>query len=453
MTSRLLVATLLLLTAFPCLGADTLPARLDDDAFWKLISTLSEPGGTFQSDNLLSNETDFPYVMEELRQTVKPGGVYLGVGPEQSFNYIAAIQPKMAFIIDIRRDNMLQHFMYKALFELSPDRASFVSRLFSIRRPADLRDDMTAAELFDAYADMPADSTLFHTNLKEIETVIVGKHHLPISDDDRSRIEQIYAAFRQFGPLINYNSFGGYGGRRFMPSYAELMTATDHSGREWSYLASEASYQAVRELEIRNLIVPLTGDFGGPQAIRGMAKYLEEHGAVVWAFYTSNVEGYLFRGGDRRGNPNGGARNFFDNVATLPLDDASTFIRWIPNFGGNLRPPSIVLAPMRANIEDFREGRFTGADAYSITGFSLGARNGGFNDSFRGASAQRALWVARLRIFFYASWVLVGFLIRFLFWRPDKPESFVFARRLLASCGWGLGGLAIAVTLGYLARV
>ena len=453
MTSRLLVASLLFLAAVPCLGADTLPAQLDDGAFWKLISALSEQGGTFQSDNLLSNETDFPYVMKDLKQKVKPGGVYLGVGPEQSFNYIAATQPKIAFIIDIRRDNMLQHFMYKALFELSPDRVSFISRLFSRRRPSGLRNEMTAAELFDAYADMPADSTLFHTNFKEIEAVIAGKHQLPMSGEDRSRIEQIYAAFHQFGPLINYNSFGGFGGRRFMPSYAELMTATDHDGREWSYLASEESYQTVRDLQIRNLVVPLTGDFGGPQAIRGMAKYLKEHGAVVSAFYTSNVEGYLFRGGDRQGNPNGGAQNFFDNAATLPLDDASTFIRWLPNFGRNYGTPSIVLAPMRANIEDFREGRFTGADAYSITGFSVGARTGGFNDSYRRASAQRSLWVARLRIFFYASWALVGFLIRFLFWRSDKPDRIVFARRLLASFAWGLGGLAIAVTLGYLARV
>ena len=451
MNSRCLVATLLLLAAVPCLGAGTLPVRLDDGAFWKLISTLSEQGGTFQSDNLLSNETDFPFVMEELQQKVKPGGVYLGVGPEQSFNYIAATQPGMAFIIDIRRDNMLQHFMYKALFELSPDRASFVSRLFSIRRPADLRSEMTAAELFDAYADRPADSALFQTNFKEIEAVIVRKHQIPLSEEDRSRIEQIYSVFSRFGPLINYNSFGGFGGRRFMPSYAELMTATDHDGREWSYLASETSYRVVRDLQLRNLIVPLTGDFGGPQAIRGVAKYLKEHGVVVSAFYTSNVEGYLFRGGDRQGNPNGGVQNFFVNVATLPLDDASTFIRWLPNLGRNYGPPSIVLAPVRANIEAFQEGRFTDAD--SITGFSLGARPAGLNDSYRRAPTQRSLWLARLRIPFYASWALAAFSIRFLFWRSDEQGGMVFARRLLASCAWGLVGFGIAATLAYLAGV
>ena len=55
--------------------------------------------------------------------------------PEQNFTYIAALKPKMAFIIDIRRGNLQLHLMYKALFELSSDRADFIFRLFSRKRP------------------------------------------------------------------------------------------------------------------------------------------------------------------------------------------------------------------------------------------------------------------------------------------------------------------------------
>jgi hypothetical protein len=109
-----------------------------------------------------------------------------------------------------------------------------------------------------------------------------------LTRDDLASIENMYAAFRDFGPAINYNSRGGgIGGRAFMPSYQELMTETDSNGREWSYLASEESYRAVRDLELRNLIVPITGDFGGPSAIRSVGKFLKDHGAVVSAFYTS----------------------------------------------------------------------------------------------------------------------------------------------------------------------
>ena len=428
-------------------AADTLPERIENPAFWKLVETLSEESGTFQSDNLLSNETDFPYIMAELQRMAKTDGVFLGVGPEQSFNYIAALHPKMAFIIDIRRQNMLEHLMYKALFELSPDRASFVSRLFSRRQPEGLSGEATAAEIFEAFADVPAESALFRKNLADIEKVLIESRHFPISSGDRAYIEKVYDAFREFGPLINYNSAGGVGTRRFMPSYSELMTAVDFKGQEWSYLASEASYETVRNLENRNLIVPVTGDFGGSRAIRGVGQYLKDHAAMVSAFYTSNVEGYLFQGGDRQGNPNGGARRFYENVATLPLDDSSTFIRWVPGFSRNSGTISIVLAPMQATIDDFHEGRFTGVDLSQGNGFGYGL-------TFRNnVPAQRSIWVARLRILFYSSWALMGFLIRYFIWGSARTERFSSPRRILSSLAWGAGGFALALILGSLSRV
>ena len=125
MTSRARVSIVTIITLLYGLAStaafatDTLPERIADQEFWRLIRTLSEGNGTFQSENLLSNEVEFANTAARLRQRVKPGGVYLGVGPEQNFNYIATIRPKIAFIIDIRRQNMLEHLMYKAVFELS----------------------------------------------------------------------------------------------------------------------------------------------------------------------------------------------------------------------------------------------------------------------------------------------------------------------------------------------
>src|SRR3954463_1961303 len=122
------LVALLLLSAPRFRAADSLPSQIADDAFWKLIETSSEDGGIFQSENFLSNETGFQAVIPTLRQTTKPGGVYMGVGPEQNFTYIAGIRPKIAFIIDIRHQNMLEHMIYKAIFELSSDRVDFVSK-------------------------------------------------------------------------------------------------------------------------------------------------------------------------------------------------------------------------------------------------------------------------------------------------------------------------------------
>ena len=50
------------------------------------------------------------------------------MGPEQNFTYIAKIRPRIAFIVDIRRQAIIQHLMYKAVFHLSPDRVQFLSR-------------------------------------------------------------------------------------------------------------------------------------------------------------------------------------------------------------------------------------------------------------------------------------------------------------------------------------
>src|SRR4029077_16351098 len=107
------------------------------------------------------NETGFQAVIPVLKQTTRPDGVYIGVGPEQNFTYIAAIRPKVAFIIDIRRQNMVEHMIYKALFEMSAERADFIARLFARKRPAGLTEQSTADELFRAFDTAPIDNDAF----------------------------------------------------------------------------------------------------------------------------------------------------------------------------------------------------------------------------------------------------------------------------------------------------
>ena len=131
-------------------GAADLPARLTDAEFWRLSETFSEPGGTFHSDNFVSNEAWYQHVVPDLVRRARQGGVYLGVGPEQNFTYLVATRPRMAFIIDIRRGNLHEHLLYKALFELSADRAEFVSRLFGRPKPTGLAREASVEQIFDA---------------------------------------------------------------------------------------------------------------------------------------------------------------------------------------------------------------------------------------------------------------------------------------------------------------
>src|SRR5262245_40959532 len=151
------------------IAQQAIPSRISDETFWRMVVDFSEPGGSFRSDNFVSNEIAFQYVIPELKRITTPGGVYVGVGPDQNFTYVVAMQPRIAFVIDIRRQNMLQHLLYKVLLEQSGDRADFLSRLFSRPRPSGLDASSTADAIFQAYASATPDSGLYLKNLANVK--------------------------------------------------------------------------------------------------------------------------------------------------------------------------------------------------------------------------------------------------------------------------------------------
>jgi hypothetical protein len=320
-------------------SARTVPTRLADEEFWKLSSNFSEADGSFRSDNLLSNEINFQYVIPTLLQTAKQGRVYMGVGPEQNFTYITALKPAMVFIVDIRHGNLDVQLMYKALFELSKDRADFVSRLFSRKRPDGLTAESSAHDIFEAYLQAERSKELFDANLLAIQEHLQKKHGFPLSAGDLEGIEWALGNYYRYGPGINYNSsaseaapeivgatgFGRRGGGFGGVTYADLMMADDGANQFRSYLANEDNFLFMKDLESRNMLVPVVGDFGGSKAIREVAKYLKSIDSMVSAFYLSNVEQYL--------SQDGKTANFMANIAQLPLDESSTFIRSGGGFG------------------------------------------------------------------------------------------------------------------------
>lgn len=303
-------------------GAGALPEHLSDKAFWALSSELSEENGYFRSDNLVSNEMWMQHVIGDLVKTTRPGRVYLGVGPEQNFTYIAAVKPAMVFIVDVRRENLQLHLMYKALFELSQDRAAFVSRLFSKKRPPGLTTKSTAEEIFNAFAEVPTSEALYQENLKAIQDHLVKTLGLPLRDEDLKGIQYVAYQFYWFGPVLTYSSTNPTNGRMrgsTMPTYYDVMLSTDADNRNRGYLAEEENFLFVKQLHSRNMLVPVVGNFGGPTALRSVGRYLKEQGATVAAFYLSNVEQYLLQSDL--------IPSFCGNVASLPLDEQSTFIR------------------------------------------------------------------------------------------------------------------------------
>src|SRR5215831_11323136 len=230
-----IVSLLLLLSAQVRATVREVPDQLSDIAFWQMIDSFSEEEKPYDPF-YMSNEVDYPAAAAQLAASKNYGGVYIGVGPEQNFTYIANLRPSLAFVIDIRRENVLEHLMYKAIFELSPTRSAFVSRLFSrVERP--VGPEAKAEELFRDLGNVH--SGLSGKTSEEIRNQLTNVHGYPLSTADLDAIDRIHSLLAQF-----------------MLTYLELMARTDENGGQWSYLASDGNYQTVRNLQLRNLIVP-----------------------------------------------------------------------------------------------------------------------------------------------------------------------------------------------------
>src|SRR4029079_7788958 len=98
---------------------------------------------------------------------------YLGVGPDQNFTYIAALKPRISFIVDIRRQNMLLHLMYKAIVEESPTRSEFLARLFSRPEPTDVPANATPDLLLAAFQRLEPDPVAYQSTRPEIRRLLI----------------------------------------------------------------------------------------------------------------------------------------------------------------------------------------------------------------------------------------------------------------------------------------
>jgi hypothetical protein len=294
--------------------------------------------------------------VDKLKQLAAPGGAYLGVGPEQNYTYIAKLRPQIAFLLDIRRQAIIQHLMYKAVFHLAPTRAQFLSRLLSRPLPKEKAPaaDAPLDELLTLLDQLPADDQTYAANLALIKKTIQEDFQFPLNELDQQRLEYVYKSFRSDGLEIAYRVEGSWGGSYF-PTLKEILAGTDLKGRQGNFLASVSDYEFVRGMHEKHLIIPVVGNFAGPKAIGAVGEYLRQRGATVTAFYLSNVEQYLFGGDD--------FANFANNVRKLPLTEKSLFIRAIT---GRIQHPArlpghrlaTILQQMTVFLKDFDAGLY-----------------------------------------------------------------------------------------------
>ena len=318
--------------------------------FGSLVARLSGEGGYFDTDNLISNESSYLHVIPRLNRLDFNGGAYIGVGPDQNFSYIAHLEPEIAIILDVRRDNMLMHLFYKALFELSENRQAFLSNLFG--RSLNNNSNNGADLGIDALMDKIDAAERVDENQRAalIEAVVqkVLQFQVDLDESDIANIRRFYGEFIQKGPGLRFTSHGR-APQSYYPTYRQLAEETTVDGEKVSFLSEETYFQRLKRLHESNRIVPAVGNFAGPHALPEIGSYLKEIDLEVIAFYTSNVEFYLMN--QYRFD------EFAANVGQLPLQDGSVFIRsyfnrWraghplsVPGYGSTqiLQPIEIML--------------------------------------------------------------------------------------------------------------
>lgn len=254
------------------------PRLIPDEAVGPLIAKLSEKAGDFPSENYVSNELSLLDVADDLRTPALKGRAYIGVGPEQSYSYLGILEPKVAYVVDIRRGNLLEHMIFRGCFEKAKTAGEFLEALFD--------DDVARTK------------------------AVMERLHVERSKDDDKVLARIHAAFAKHRLKITYTMLAN--GRTY-PTLGETLAS------KGSFTESEEAYARVRKLVVENRVLPITGDFGGNHALRAVGDDMRERGTLLGVFYTSNVEQYLF---DQKKHV-----TFTKSVEAMPRDAESRIVR------------------------------------------------------------------------------------------------------------------------------
>ena len=328
------------------------PAR--DQSFSRVIADLSEPEAGRPADNLITNEDSFARVADDLGRLAPTPGVYLGVGPDQNFTYIAHARPRLAFVVDFRRRNALLHLAHKALFALSRDRASYLERLLA--RPArEHPADPSADDLVAAFEGVEMDRARLVATIADVANFLRPLE--VVADPEWPELATIQAKLA--GPGL---------GARFLalpmyPTFGRLVRSRGRLGQPAHFLAREEWFQVVRAAQVGDRVLPLVGDFAGPAALSAPAGWLRRRGLAVSVFYASDVEFFLLRSGR--------FPTYAANLATLPWAEGAVLIRTstreIPH--PERRPgdsSTTILRPVAPFLEAAKAGRIrTSEDLFS----------------------------------------------------------------------------------------
>jgi hypothetical protein len=274
-------------------------------SFGQLVNELSEPETGPPADNLISNEDSYPRVAGALAKQAPPGGVYLGVGPDQNFSLIAHARFSQAFIADYRRRNMLLHFMHKALFTLANDRVSYLS-LLTARTPAKgFGKQPTGVELVNAFGGVELDRGRLEASVRDVATLL--KPFGIVKDDEWKSLAQLQAKLA--GPGMNARFLA----LKMYPTFGQMISTPGH------FLTDDGLFEAIQSRQRNDQIVPIVADFSRPDGLRRLRDYLSQTGQKLSVLYISDVEFFLLR--------NGRWNSYISTLKQMPWADGAVIVR------------------------------------------------------------------------------------------------------------------------------
>jgi hypothetical protein len=255
-----------------------------------MIAELSEKEGAFFADTPLSNEDGYGAAIPWLERSAgREPSVYLGVGPEQNLTFIARAKPELAFVVDLRRANLLLHVLYKSMFADSTTPSQWLLLCLG-RRPAPLVDEPSPEAWLVAIRAVAKDRTVHEALLERTLARMTGTWGMALEPGDAAALSRLLATFFERDLQLRYETTDH---NDEFPSFSELLLAKDEQGHALHFLADPGAFAALKKFEAEDRLLPIVGNFAGEHALGAIGDTLRRLNRKLGVLYASNVEEYL----------------------------------------------------------------------------------------------------------------------------------------------------------------
>lgn len=309
-----------------------------------------ESGSDYDLDCFVTSEVAHNQVLTRCAP-VEQGGVYVGVGPCQNFTYIGALRPSFAVVIDARVDNLIEHLIFKSVFERADTPAEYLALLFSRRMSRSAPLPPGAAPLLSAFDEAPGPASEFAANLKWLLAELGERWGLPPSLIGRAK--RVYTEFRGRGLGITSVSAPQLAVLDHIPDLRAVIGSATASGHNYHFLTDPVRYSYVRDMQRSHRVVPVLGNITDISAVQRVNELLARLGEDATTVYLSNMEEFLLHryeigaeGVAARPNPGGALsgewgkayERLVDSLRTLRTAPHCVLIRfYFPGTDGTFR--------------------------------------------------------------------------------------------------------------------